>query len=256
MLIIHHDPRERRRSRPPSDRNGGRLHVGTATGFRSESPAGFVGIRTVAVICTLGGQWPDREVGVTMNRMRWKPSDGKSWKTVRVRELRERLGDPAVRSDVSQERDDQRGQNGQPLGDLHRFRSNAHSGRCTTSDDVQILNMGSRLIASSLRRQPIDSPAHVGGRPPATPAPRSERGSSPRQTLTSAGAAASITGSPLASTISIRLAAPAPGEAGDGIEAGSAVIAAGANVTEPSIALAVAVLVSRPQVNSMLALRS
>jgi hypothetical protein len=43
------------------------------------------------VIRKLGGQWPDREVAVTMNRMRCKPSDGKAWTTVRVRELRERL---------------------------------------------------------------------------------------------------------------------------------------------------------------------
>jgi len=53
----------------------------------------------VEVIRKLGGQWPDREVAVTMNRMRCKPSDGKAWTTVRVRELRERLGiapfDPA-----------------------------------------------------------------------------------------------------------------------------------------------------------------
>ena len=54
----------------------------------------------VEVIRKLGGQWPDREVAVTMNRMRCKPADGKSWTTVRVRELRERLGiapfDPAA----------------------------------------------------------------------------------------------------------------------------------------------------------------
>ena len=40
----------------------------------------------------LGGQWPDRELAVTMNRMRCKADDGKTWTTVRVRELRERLG--------------------------------------------------------------------------------------------------------------------------------------------------------------------
>jgi hypothetical protein len=34
----------------------------------------------------------DREVAVTMNRMRCKPSDGKAWTTIRVRELRERPG--------------------------------------------------------------------------------------------------------------------------------------------------------------------
>lgn len=46
----------------------------------------------VEVIRKLGGQWPDREVAVTMNRMRCKPSDGKAWTTVRVSDLRERLG--------------------------------------------------------------------------------------------------------------------------------------------------------------------
>lgn len=46
----------------------------------------------VEVIRKLGGQWPDREVATTMNRMRCKPADGKAWTTVRVKELRERLG--------------------------------------------------------------------------------------------------------------------------------------------------------------------
>jgi len=41
---------------------------------------------------TLGGHWPDRELAVTMNRMRCKGADGKSWTVARVRELRERLG--------------------------------------------------------------------------------------------------------------------------------------------------------------------
>jgi DNA invertase Pin-like site-specific DNA recombinase len=46
----------------------------------------------VEVMRTLGGHWPDRELAVTMNRMRCKGSDGKSWTVARVRELRERLG--------------------------------------------------------------------------------------------------------------------------------------------------------------------
>jgi hypothetical protein len=46
----------------------------------------------VTAIRTLGGQLPDRELAVTLNRMRCKPVDGKAWTTVRVRELRERLG--------------------------------------------------------------------------------------------------------------------------------------------------------------------
>jgi hypothetical protein len=46
----------------------------------------------VEVIRRLGGQWPDQMVAVTMNRLRCKPADGNLWTTVRLRELRERLG--------------------------------------------------------------------------------------------------------------------------------------------------------------------
>lgn len=46
----------------------------------------------VEVMRKLGGQWPDRDVAVTMNRMRCKAENGDPWTTVRVRELRERLG--------------------------------------------------------------------------------------------------------------------------------------------------------------------
>lgn len=46
----------------------------------------------VDVIRKLGGKWPDRELAVTMNRMRCKGEAGASWTVVRVRELRERLG--------------------------------------------------------------------------------------------------------------------------------------------------------------------
>ncbi|MDB5971723.1 MAG: serine recombinase [Hydrocarboniphaga sp.] len=57
----------------------------------------------VEVLRKLGGQWSDRELAVTMNRMRCKSSDGQSWTTVRVRQMRERLDiaafDPAVPTD-------------------------------------------------------------------------------------------------------------------------------------------------------------
>lgn len=53
----------------------------------------------VEVMRKLGGQWPDRELAVTMNRMRCKTEDGETWTTVKVCALRERLGiapfDPA-----------------------------------------------------------------------------------------------------------------------------------------------------------------
>ncbi|HME68618.1 MAG TPA: recombinase family protein [Myxococcota bacterium] len=52
------------------------------------------------VMRKLGGRWPDRQLAVTMNRMRCRTPDGAPWTVVRVRELRERLRiaefDPAV----------------------------------------------------------------------------------------------------------------------------------------------------------------
>jgi DNA invertase Pin-like site-specific DNA recombinase len=46
----------------------------------------------VDVIRKLGGQWTDRQLAVTMNRMRCKSSDGLTWTEVRVAELRNRMG--------------------------------------------------------------------------------------------------------------------------------------------------------------------
>lgn len=47
----------------------------------------------------LAGHWPDRELAVSLNRMRCKSGDGETLTTVRVRDMRERLGiaefDPA-----------------------------------------------------------------------------------------------------------------------------------------------------------------
>jgi DNA invertase Pin-like site-specific DNA recombinase len=48
----------------------------------------------VEVIRKLAGHWPDRELAVSLNRMRCKTNDGETWTTVRVREMRERLGVP------------------------------------------------------------------------------------------------------------------------------------------------------------------
>jgi len=52
------------------------------------------------VLRKLGGQWPDRELAVTMNRMRCRTEDGETWTTVRVAQLRERLGVPAFDPDA------------------------------------------------------------------------------------------------------------------------------------------------------------
>jgi hypothetical protein len=40
----------------------------------------------------LAGHWPDREVAISLNRMRCRTNDGETWTTVRVRDMRERLG--------------------------------------------------------------------------------------------------------------------------------------------------------------------
>lgn len=46
----------------------------------------------VEVVRTLGGQYPDRLLAVTMNRMRTPTANGKTWTVLAVRELRQRLG--------------------------------------------------------------------------------------------------------------------------------------------------------------------
>lgn len=46
----------------------------------------------------LAGHWPDRELAVSLNRMRCKTGDGEGWTTVKVREMLERLGLPEHRA--------------------------------------------------------------------------------------------------------------------------------------------------------------
>ncbi|MCZ4093081.1 recombinase family protein [Sinorhizobium psoraleae] len=48
----------------------------------------------VEALRKLGGHWPDRELAVTLNRMHCKTGNGEGWTTVRVRDMRERLGIP------------------------------------------------------------------------------------------------------------------------------------------------------------------
>jgi hypothetical protein len=55
----------------------------------------------VEALRRLGSRWPDRELAVTLNRMRCRGARGVPWTTVRVRELRERLGIPAFTPDGS-----------------------------------------------------------------------------------------------------------------------------------------------------------
>jgi DNA invertase Pin-like site-specific DNA recombinase len=48
--------------------------------------------RANEILRKLGGHWPDRELAVTLNRMRCRTDDGETWTTVRVAALREKLG--------------------------------------------------------------------------------------------------------------------------------------------------------------------
>jgi DNA invertase Pin-like site-specific DNA recombinase len=52
------------------------------------------------VVRKMGGHWPDRELAVTMNRMRCPAPRGETWTTVRVQEMRERLGVPGFDPDI------------------------------------------------------------------------------------------------------------------------------------------------------------
>jgi hypothetical protein len=54
----------------------------------------------VEVVRKMGGQFPDRQLAVTMNRMRCRAARGETWTTVRVQELRERLKIPPFDPDV------------------------------------------------------------------------------------------------------------------------------------------------------------
>lgn len=52
------------------------------------------------VLRKLGGHWPDRELAVTLNRMRCRTEDGETWTTVRVTALRDRLAIPPYDPDA------------------------------------------------------------------------------------------------------------------------------------------------------------
>ncbi len=56
--------------------------------------------RASEVLRKLGGHWPDRELAVTLNRMRCRTDDGETWTTVRVAALREKLGIAAYDPDA------------------------------------------------------------------------------------------------------------------------------------------------------------
>lgn len=49
----------------------------------------------VEALRQLGGHWPDRQLAVTLNRMRCRCPDGGTWTSGRVQTLRDRLGIPA-----------------------------------------------------------------------------------------------------------------------------------------------------------------
>jgi DNA invertase Pin-like site-specific DNA recombinase len=61
--------------------------------------------RTAAdILRKLGGHWPDRELAVTLNRMRCRTEDDETWTTVRVAELRDRLAIPPYDPEAEEEK--------------------------------------------------------------------------------------------------------------------------------------------------------
>ena len=54
----------------------------------------------VEVVRKMAGQWPDRDLAVTLNRMRCRAPHGETWTTVRVQALRERLKIPPYDPDA------------------------------------------------------------------------------------------------------------------------------------------------------------
>lgn len=126
----------------------------------------------VDVMQKLGGQWPDRDLAVTMNRMRCKRSDGESWTTVRVQELRERLGiaafDPATQGAETISVDETAHRLGICVGSVHRLiREGAlpatqlmHSAPWKVpveALETEALTIGLRAIIARRPRRPIDS---------------------------------------------------------------------------------------------------
>ena len=65
--------------------------VKTGCGPTNPAPSAVEAIRKLA------SRWPDREIAVSLNRMRCKAGDGETWTTVLVRATRERLGIPERR---------------------------------------------------------------------------------------------------------------------------------------------------------------
>lgn len=79
----------------------------------------------IEVVRKLGGNWSDRELAVTMNRMRCKGANGATWTTLRVKELRERLGiaafDPAAPRIATVSVDEAAKRLGIAVGSVHRL---------------------------------------------------------------------------------------------------------------------------------------
>jgi hypothetical protein len=88
----------------------------------------------VEVIRKLAGHWPDRELAVSLNRMRCKTNNGETWTTVRVREMRERLGIPDYDPAPSRRSDDQPDEGSGTTRHLRGFRKEPRAERHTAGD--------------------------------------------------------------------------------------------------------------------------
>ncbi len=88
----------------------------------------------VEAVRKLGGQLPDRELAVTMNRMRCKPADGNAWTTGSGARASRAARDQRVRSDATARRDDQRRCGRDPARHLRRLGPQADPRRRASRD--------------------------------------------------------------------------------------------------------------------------
>lgn len=104
---------------------GGRHSEVRVARVRSKRNRSTARPNAVDVIRKLGGHWPDRQLAVTMNRMRCESEAGRTWTAVRVRELRERLGveafDPSVPRTPTVSADEAASRLSVCVGSIHRL---------------------------------------------------------------------------------------------------------------------------------------
>jgi len=104
----------------------------------------------VEVIRKLAGHWPDRELAVSLNRMRCKTNDGETWTTVRVREMRERGEEPSPQIRAKMRELFQSGAMQRPAGGEGGFRGGGGGGGGSRPRSAQPSSRTVYLLATNV----------------------------------------------------------------------------------------------------------